>query len=299
LDAFNTGQVDGVALTSPDELAGISRPYTLFSWRTPAYYAVFFNQSQNLALQDPAVREALSSAIDRSSLVHTVLGDRGVPDNGPVPPDAAYYVPVNTTSSLELASETLTNAGWIPGDNGFRSKIIQKSTVPLVINLTVPNIDFLVATADALQSAWQSIGIATTIATDTPDNVSANAVANRSYESLLYGNILGSSSDLYAFWDSSQRFPPGLNLAIYSDPAVDKLIENARGNMSDASRTVELATAQSDIVADAPAIFLYSPDDLYVANKNVQDITTGLLADPSDRFLEVPDWYIETARVLK
>ena len=63
--------------------------------------------------------------------------------------------------------------------------------------------------------------------------------------------------------------------------------------MSDASRTDDLVKAQNDIIADAPAVFLYSPDDLYVANKDVQGVTTDLLPDPSDRFLEIPNWYLK------
>lgn len=302
--SFNAGQIDGFEISSPSELATIQRPYNLFSWRTPAYYAVFFNQSKNIALQDPNVRSALGTAVDRQGLVDQVLDGNGQPGEGrptygPIPPDAAYYTPIAETTSLELASETLTSAGWTVGADGFRSKTIQKSVIPLVVNLTVPQIDFLVQTADILQATWGSIGVSTTIATDSPETTLADTVSNRGYESLLFGNILGPSSDLYAFWDSSQRFSPGLNLAIYSDPATDKLIETAREDMDDASRTIEMAQAENDIVADTPAVFLYSPDDLYVANKDVQGITTNLLPDPSDRLREVSAWYLDTARVLK
>jgi len=80
----------------------------------------------------------------------------------------------------------------------------------------------------------------------------------------------GRVSDLYSFWDSSQRFLAGLNLSIYQDKAVDTLIESARQNLSVASRTLEFAQAEQDIVADNPADFLYSPDYLYVTDKSVQ-----------------------------
>ena len=60
-----------------------------------------------------------------------------------------------------------------------------------------------------------------------------DTVDNRGYEALLFGNILGPSSDLYSFWDSSERFSPGLNLATYDNPAVDGLIETARLEIGD------------------------------------------------------------------
>ena len=299
--SFNSGATDGFAPASPADIGMIARPYDLFDWRTTDYYAIFLNQSVNEALQDPAVRNALSLAIDRNGLVAEALAGHGVPDGGPIPPDAPYFssavgIP---TSSLDLASTTLDAAGWKLGADGTRAKTIKTTTIPLNITLTVPDIDFLVKTAEIVQGEWQSIGIPTTIATDSPETIMDDTVDNRGYEALLFGNILGPSSDLYSFWDSSERFSPGLNLATYDNPTIDGLIEAARTTMDDASRTTELAKAQGDIVADMPAVFLYSTNDLYAASKNVQGIATGTLSDPSELFREIPAWYLETTRTLK
>ncbi len=301
IKSFNSGQIDGFALPSPADAQAIKRPYNLFASRTTDYYAVFLNQSANVALQDPAVRNALSLATDRNALVENALGGNGVPDEGPIPPDAAYFSSAigTPTSSQGLASTTLDAAGWKLDANNNRSKTIQGTSVPLHVTLTVPDIDFLVTTAQSIQNDWQDIGVATTIATDSPTTIIGDVVDDRGYEALLFGNVLGPSSDLYSFWDSSERFSPGLNLAIYNNPKVDGLIEAARTSMNNATQTQDLFAAQSDIVADAPAIFLYSTDDLYVTSKNIQGISTSTLSDPSDLFREVPDWYLETARVLK
>jgi peptide/nickel transport system substrate-binding protein len=297
---FNTGAIDGFGNISASDLGTIQRPYNLFAWRTPGYYAIFFNQSKNLALQDPVVRAALSDAVDRNQLVSQELDGKGVADFGPIPPDAPYFSPTDTSTSLDLASTTLTQDGWqMSSSSAFRSQTIKKTSVPLVVNLTVPDIDFLVPTAQILQNDWQSIGVQTIIATDTPQNIIANAITNRTYESLLFGNVLGPSSDLYSFWDSSQRFSPGLNLAIYQNSAVDKLVEAARQNLDANSRAAQFATAEQDIVADNPAIFLYSPDYLFVTDKGVQGIASDLLPDPSDLSREMTSWYLNTTRVMK
>ena len=312
---FNAGQIDGMGNLLPGDLAGINRPYDLSTWRTPSYYAVFFNQSKSLPLEDDAVREALSVAADRNALVVDVLGGKGKPDYGPVPEDAPYFastastapaVTASTTSSTaaaptptDLASSILNAAGWKAGADGFRAKTIQKTSVPLVVNMTVPQIDFLVKTADELAAVWQTIGVRVNIATSSPQELLTGSIKNRDYESLLFGNVLGPSSDLYAFWDSSQRFSPGLNLAIYSNKKVDSLVEAARMDMNDASRTAQFASAERTIAADDPAVFLYSPDYLYVTDKGVQGIAPQFLPDPSDRFRAIGTWYLNTARVLK
>lgn len=301
IQAFNTGAVDGFQLASPTDITRISRPYNLGSMRTTDYYAVFLNQSVNEALQDPAVRKALSLAIDRNALVANALAGNGIPDGGPIPPDAAgasAAVGIPTTS-LDLVSTTLAAAGWNIGPDGWRMKTVNTTTIPLQITITVPNIDFLVSTAEMIQSDWNAIGVSTTIATDSPDTIMNDVVNNRNYEALLFGNILGPSSDLYSFWDSAERFAPGLNLSAYGNTAVDSLIQAARTNTHAASGTQELAQAEQDIVADIPAVFLYSTNDLFATGKDVSGIETKTLSDPSDYFREVPSWYLATVRMLK
>lgn len=311
VSGFNSGKIDGFGDASPEDISEIERPYDTFAWRTSGYYAVFFNESKNIALQDSAVRLALSASLDRSNMVDQVFNGNAAPETGPIPPDSPYFTPIPVTSSLDFASTTLTKAGWVfptaatsttssGTPSTFRAKTINGVSIPLVVNLTVPQIDFLAKTATFLQSEWQSIGVQVNIMPDSPDDIANQTIKNRNYESLLFGNVLGPSSDLYSFWDSSQRFDPGLNLAIYSNKKVDAAIEDARQETSSTIIASDMATAQATIVNDNPAIFLYSPDYVYVTNKNVQGISTStLLSDPSDRFSEVPAWYLNTARVLK
>ena len=299
IKGFNTAQIDGLAV-SPDDIASLNRPTDIFSWRTPSYYAVFLNQGANAALADPAARLALSLAIDRTQIENDALGSYGKPTWGPVPPDAPYYAAFMTTSSRDAAAAALQAGGWQLNDSGVPQKTIQKATTTLNFTLTVPDIPFLVKTAQELQASWQSIGAQIAIATDTPENIAQNQVTNRSYDAILYGNALGPNSDLYAFWDSAERFAPGMNLALYHNPADDALMASIRTTMSDASRTAMFAKLESDIASSNSALFLYSPDYLYVTAHNVRGIDTSApLVDPADRFNQIPQWYLNTTRVLK
>jgi peptide/nickel transport system substrate-binding protein len=300
VQSFNAGTIDGFGNASPEDISSLNRSYNTSLWPTSGYYAVFFNQSKNLALQDVLVREALSVAVDRNTLIDAALGGNATPSYGPVPRDAAYFsaIPV-VTSSASFATSLLDKEGWITGSSSFRSKLVGKSVIPLQINLTVPQIDFLAKTADYLHEAWQAIGVQVNVIPESSNDIVNNAIVNRSYESLLFGNVLGPSSDLYSFWDSSQDFAPGLNLSIYNNSSVNTLIESARQNLNTATTGQDLSSAQIKIAADYPAVFLYSPDYVYVTDKNVQGISTRLLTDPSDRFLQIGTWYLNTARVLK
>jgi peptide/nickel transport system substrate-binding protein len=306
VQSFNNGTIDGFGNATPADIAAITRPDNMYAWPTSAYYAVFFNQSVNLGLQDPAVREALSAAVNRVQLITAALGDNGTPEFGPVPQGAQYYngaVSSGTpaTASSSFAENLLNDAGWtITGSSTFRSKVIGGTTIPLVVNLTVPQIDFLTVTANYLRTTWQGIGVQVNVIPDSSNDIVNNLIPARNYESLLFGNVLGPSSDLYSFWDSSQDFAPGLNLSLYNSPAVNSLIEQARQDPVGTSTAQEIASAQADIAESYPAVFLYSPGYGYVTGNNVQGISTStLLTDPSDRFREIPSWYLNTARVLK
>ena len=131
--------------------------------------------------------------------------------------------------------------------------MIGGTAIPLVVNLTVPQIDFLANTAAYLQTAWQAIGVQVNVIPDSSNDIVNNTIANRNYESLLFGNVLGPSSDLYSFWDSSQDFSPGLNLSHLQQSRPWTHSSNAaRQNPVGSSTAQELATAQADIAANYP-----------------------------------------------
>lgn len=304
IGSFNDAQIDGFGGISPSEISEIVRPYNLFQYRTTGYYAIFLNQTKNQALNDPTVREALSLAIDRDDIVKSVMNGFAKIENGPIPEDAAYYSPVQiptstASSSLDFAKSLLDKDSWVIQSDGSRAKTIKKSSVPLSINITVPNVDFLVQTADMIKTDWQNLGVNVTISLDSPEDIASVVIPGRTYDGLLFGNVLGNSSDLYSFWDSSQSVNPGLNLAMYSNPKVDALLEKIRQTQDSNLITQYFAKAQNMIANDNPAIFIYSPDYLYIANKNIQGISTPILSDTTDRFRDVPNWYLNTAIILK
>jgi hypothetical protein len=49
----------------------------------------------------------------------------------------------------------------------------------------------------------------------------------RKYDALFFGQVVNQMTDLFAYWHSSQRSDPGLNIALYANPKTDKLLEDA------------------------------------------------------------------------
>ena len=53
------------------------------------------------------------------------------------------------------------------------------------------------------------------------------------------------------------------------------------------------------VIEDLPAIFLYSPNYLYPQAKKIKGFEEKLLGLPSERFVNVDKWHIETKRARK
>ncbi len=291
---FNSGSIDGFGSLDPELLGGINRSYKTVAYPLPSYYAVFLNQSQNPVLSDPVVRKALSDSADRARMVRDIFQDEASPAYGPVALDAP-----SSTPSLESIAASLDKAGWKLGEDGIRAKSTGKrSSVPLRLVLTLPQIPFLTATAEELKNDWTRLGAGVELRILSPQDA-LQAMANRDYQTLLYGNIQNPAGDLYAFWHSSERFYPGLNLALYSNKKADQLLESIRRELDPQKRAQKLSDLAALIGADRPAIFLYSPAYIFVMSKGVNGAEPRALTEPSDRLRQAPEWYVRTARSLK
>ncbi|HUX35764.1 MAG TPA: peptide ABC transporter substrate-binding protein [Candidatus Paceibacterota bacterium] len=299
ISSFNSGQIDGFAVDS-GQANGINRPYEEHNFFLSSYYAVFFNQGQNIALQDKNVRQALSIAVDRKTLVDEVLNGNGEERFGPVSPSLLQNGQnQQDTFSVDAANKILDDAGWTMGDSGVRQKSIRGTEIPLEFGMVVPQIPFLQKTADDLQNYWSAIGAKVDITVLSPEEISADTMQNRNYESILFGNMLNPAGDLFAFWHSSQRFYPGLNLSLYNNKKADSLITSINQSTDSLQMASDTQSLNDMISGDYPAVFLYSPYYSYFSRKDLQGVQAGLINEQADRLDNVDGWYLKTARSLK
>lgn len=299
--SFNAGQVDAIADLDPETLKSIHRTYNLTEFLLPNYYAVFWNQSQNPALQDQAVRQALSLSINRSEVIRDALYGYGRESLGPVPKDipglnVSYQ---SAENDLEAAKNILDSAGWRTNEQGNRSKAAKGANVDLKFKLTVPNIPFLVATAKTLSLEWSKIGASVELNVLPSDEIISGQIKNRNYEAILFGNLLGPNGDLYSFWHSSEKYYPGLNLALFGDKQADKLLESIRQNPDEVNRQAQFQSLSDEIISTYPAIFLYSPSYLFVSSRDLNGVQGKFLGDNADRLRAAKDWYVKVARIFK
>jgi peptide/nickel transport system substrate-binding protein len=151
-----------------------------------------------------------------------------------------------------------------------------------------------------IQNYWKNIGINASVVIVDPQLIDEKVIRTRDYEALLYGNIVLPIPDLYSFWNSSQKFYPGYNLALYDNPNVDKLIDSARQiDIESDQRKLIINQIQEYIVNDFPAVFLVSPNYFYVHKRNLWGINPKNIYFSESRFWNINEWFVKTKRVFK
>jgi len=299
LSAFNRKEVMGINYLSPKnrEKIAVLDAADIYHLHLPRYFAVFFNQTESKALSDKTVRLALSHAVDKNELIDRVLSGEGKAVDTPIPPSLLGYNP--NTKIYDFASEHANNileaAEWKKNEDGVR----EKNEIKLELTLITVEWPELAETAEILKEQWEKIGAKVEVKILKAGEIQQDYIRPREYEALLFGEVLNYDPDPFAFWHSSQKRDPGLNLSLYDNSEVDTLLEEARKTADQNARIEKYQKFQELLVDDIPAIFLYSPHYLYVHNKSVRGAEFQNIVIPSNRFGGIENWYVEAKRIWK
>jgi peptide/nickel transport system substrate-binding protein len=299
VSAYNTKEVMGINSLTPQKTKDLKLQQSTFIHKIsiPRYFAVFFNQTKSVALANDEVRDALQFATNRQEIIDAVLDGSGKPVYSPILPGMLGYTDNLDKKEFDLAqaNKILDENKWKKGDDGVRSK----DNAVLEFDLTTTDWPELVHTAEILKAQWEKVGAKVNVHTYSISDIQQNYIRTREYDALLFGQVLGSDPDPYSFWHSSQKRDPGLNLSLFGNNDTDALIESARIEFDTAKRAQIYEEFQKALLQESPAVFLYSPDYIYVVNKKVHAIDVQTLSSPEHRFSDINHWYISTKRIWK
>jgi peptide/nickel transport system substrate-binding protein len=306
LENKEVNQISSITPLNADILK--ERNYQIDSSVLPRVFGLFFNQNQNQLFTDKVITKAIDQAIDKDKIVREVLFGYGIAIDNPIPPNMIAYqtLAVENSASRDLilqnVQNSLTKDGWVKGTDGFLQKTTtdknkKKTIIPLQFSISTGNVPELAKTADLIKQDLSLVGIKVDIKTFEIGNLNQNVIRPRKYDALLFGQIINHESDLYAFWHSSQRKNPGLNVAMYTNAKVDKILEDAFITIDEQSRIKKYAQFEAEIKKDMPAVFLYSPNFIYVVSPNLKGFSFDHIISPADRFSNIYLWYTETENV--
>jgi peptide/nickel transport system substrate-binding protein len=201
------------------------------------------------ALANPNVRRALNLAVDVEGIVEGILAGRATPTTTFLTGvDFGYSDAVSPYAyDPDRARELLAEAGWDEG---------------LELTLQSPNGRYVgdAQVAQAVAEQLQQVGVDLNLEI-------------REYGAYVGDLFSGNAPDLYLIgWGNAPLdadfilYPllrTGELLSYYSDPALDALLDEGRSTVDRDERRAAYADALRRIDAQAPAIFLYKPQDLY------------------------------------
>jgi peptide/nickel transport system substrate-binding protein len=311
INALENNEVDQISSITPLNADILKeRNYQIDSLVLPRVFGLFFNQNQNQLFTNKVITRAIDQAIDKDKIVREVLLGYGVAIDDPIPPNMIAYQKLASGSNLsrdeilQKVQASLEKDGWSKGPDGFLQKTTtdknkKKTTATLEFSISTGNTGDLAKTAELIRQDLLKIGMKVDIKTFEVGNLNQSVIRPRKYDALLFGQIINHESDLSAFWHSSQRKDPGLNVAMYTNAKVDKILEDALVTTSEQDRIKKYAQFEDEIKKDMPAVFLYSPNFIYVMPPNIKGLSINHLISPKDRFSSVYLWYTETENIWK
>jgi peptide/nickel transport system substrate-binding protein len=282
ITAFNKRQIDSLHSISPKNINSFKlKNETTYKLPYSRVFAVFFNQNKSSLLTDKTIRQALNQSVNRDELIKNIL--------------QGYATPLYSPLTLFNKTEQTTPYSTEEGKKILDSKDVSTATLKLSTN----NVPELIAVGENLVNTFNQLGIKTELEIKDMNELTNEVIRPREYEAILFGNVINRDLDYYAFWHSSQRNDPGLNLSAYTSIDADKALEQARNTIDMEEKIPYLQKFEKEVINDVPAIFLYSPDFIYIAPQIVKTQFPQIIVTSSDRFAQVYDWYIETETVWK
>ncbi len=307
--ALEKNEVDEISSISPLNAENLKElNYEIQSSKLPRVFGLFFNQSVNQIFTNKTITKAIDQTIDKEKIVREIFFGYGSVIDDPIPLNILQgQSPVINTENREVVLQKVKNDlakdGWKIGSDGFLEKSVTKNKKKVVTKLefsiSTGNAPELVKTAELIKQDLAEVGIKVDVKTFEIGNLNQNVIRPRKYDALLFGEIINHESDLFAFWHSTQRKDPGLNVAMYTNAKVDKILEDASMTSDKTSRIKKYAQFETEIKKDLPAVFLYSPNFVHVVSKKLERTPMSYVTSPSDRYLNVYSWYTQTENVWK
>jgi peptide/nickel transport system substrate-binding protein len=284
LQALQNGNIDRVHGIAPEKISELKiATSTVKTTFLPRTFTVFFNPNKANILSEKEIRLALREAINKDLIVQNILLGYGKVIEDPYPFDVTFssstYNPIEAKALLA------------------KSKAYKKASSTLEITLSTANTEEMKAVAQMIQRDWEAIGVKTSLSVYEVADLNQSVIKDRDFEALLFGSITQNPSDLYAFWHSSQRNYPGLNISNYVSKQLDGNLEILRTSDDELSRISAYDAIKKEFKDEAPGIFLFIPSLIYITKDKVETILPENSFDASSRFTVIQKWYKYTEKV--
>ncbi len=291
-----SGGVDMMGLTPlqylrKSETRRIRENYNKFRYPANGYTYMGYNLSSPL-FSDIKVRQALSYAIDRQSIIDGLLLGLGKPCTGPFSYVSWAYNPKAKSYPYDpgLARRMLADEGW---KDRNRDGILEKNgRVFRFTILTNQGNTERIRTAEIIQQNLKALGIDVSIRV-MEWQAFLEQIDKRSFDAIILGWSMGRDPDLYDIWHSSKTKKGEYNFVGYKNPEIDKLLVAGRRTFDIEKRKKIYYRIHAILAEEQPYAFLYVPDALPIVHKRFK----GIEVAPLGIMYNFIHWYVQKDRM--
>jgi len=248
------------------------REYDYIGWNNldPGVYKKSKKIISNKLFGNPAVRIALTYAINRGEILHEFLNNHGEAAIGPMAPIFSSAVDTSLKPlpySPDKAKQLLASTGWKENKS---TSTLEKNGIGFSFTLYIPSgnprREFA---ATVIQNNLREIGIKMDIEKLEPE-VFFQKMYAREFDAWMAGWSVSIPPDLKQFWYSKLEDAP-LNVAGYQNKAADKILDEIESTRSEKLQDELYIKLQDIIYKDNPVTFLYWIDNLMAYNKRIKN----------------------------
>ena len=244
--------------------------------------------------QDPAVRQALYAAIDKTSIIDALYYGIPSPAETYMPQKSAYYNPDLPKHAYDIAAanKLLDDAGWVRGPDGVRAK----NDVRLEFtNSTTAGNHLREQVQQFLQQSFLDIGVKMNISNLPAAVMWGDYWMKSEFDTVIVGlNVLmgadPDTSDYFVSTSSAARGGNGSNNFCYQSEEVDALHKQGAETFVFEDRIPIYQKIQAKIREDLPFLPLFQYANVKARKQGV----TGPTGNPNNRIdtWNVRDWKI-------
>jgi oligopeptide transport system substrate-binding protein len=265
LNRFRAGELDITGTVAADSFATVREQYADQLHVTP-YLGVYyygFNLTKPPFKDNPQLRQALSMAIDRDTLVEKVTGRGEVPAYSWVPPGVNNYQPIRFSYSDMSQEERNATARRLYREAGY------SEDDPAQIEIRYNTADVQRRIALAIQSMWaDALGVETTLVNEEFQVLMAN-MREASVTQIFRSSWIGDYNDAHTFLSILQGGNPA-NMPRFDNELFDKRMEDAAAQTDLHKRRLFLEEAERVLLREHPVIPLYFYVSSHLVSPRVQ-----------------------------
>lgn len=226
---------------------------------------------------DVRVRKAINYAIDKQEIIDGVYLGLGINIASPYKPGTRWSNPnlLPTPYNPDKARALLKEAGF--SDNNHDG-ILELDGKPFSFEIITNQNKEREKSAVIIQRRLKEIGIEVKIRAIEWASFISRFINTGDFDVVILGWGLSLDPDQYNIWHSSQQAPGQFNFVGYSNPKVDKLLEQGRTEFDPDKRMQIYHEFAVQLLEDSPIVYLSAGYGLTAMHKRVQGIVNPVPA---------------------